>query len=72
MVCTGRVKNGVVVLDGDAVIPDGTKVRVEPMAEDDQYQSLRRGLLSLAGIVKGMPPDMARDHDHYLHGAPRK
>ena len=51
---------------------DGTEVRIEPVEPRDAYRSLREGLRKFAGIVKGMPKDMARNHDHYLHGAPRK
>jgi hypothetical protein len=34
--------------------------------------SLRKALLSLAGIAKGLPRDFADNHDHYIHGTPRK
>ena len=26
----------------------------------------------LIGVVEGLPPDFARNHDHYLHGAPKQ
>jgi hypothetical protein len=29
-------------------------------------------LLEIAGTAEGLPPDFAHDHDHYLHGAPRR
>ena len=29
-------------------------------------------LHSLAGKAKGLPPDMAANHDHYLHGLPKR
>ena len=29
-------------------------------------------LLRLAGTAKGLPPDLARNHDHYLHGLPKR
>lgn len=29
-------------------------------------------LLSIAGICKGGPPDLADNHDHYLYGFPKK
>jgi len=29
-------------------------------------------LLEVAGTVKGLPADYAHNHDHYLHGAPKK
>jgi len=34
-------------------------------------ERLRKGLLDLAGTVSG-PIDMARNHDHYIHGTPKK
>jgi len=29
-------------------------------------------LLEIAGTAEGLPPDFAENHDHYLHGAPKK
>jgi hypothetical protein len=29
-------------------------------------------LKQFAGVVQGLPSDMARNHDHYLHGRPKK
>jgi len=29
-------------------------------------------LLELAGSATGLPADLAQNHDHYLHGAPRR
>ena len=65
MTYKGRVENGVVVLDGSARLAEGTVVRVEPVQDTQSLASLREGLLKLAGTVEGMPPDMARNHDHY-------
>jgi hypothetical protein len=33
---------------------------------------LRERLLKLAGTVDDLPADMARNHDHYIHGAPKQ
>jgi hypothetical protein len=30
------------------------------------------GLLKIAARIKDLPTDLARNHDHYLHGLPRK
>ncbi len=30
------------------------------------------GLLEIAARIEGLPPDFAKNHDHYLHGLPRK
>ena len=73
MTYKGRVKNGTIVLDPPAALPEGTEVRVEPVGdEDDDYRGLRERLRSLSGIIEGLPSDMARNHDHYIHGAPKK
>jgi len=31
-----------------------------------------RKLLALSGAIKSWPKDFAANHDHYLHGAPRR
>jgi len=72
MTYKGHVKNGVVVLDEPVTLPEGTVVLVEPVEKPDDLESLRQGLLKLAGTAKGLPSDMARNHDHYIHGTLRK
>jgi hypothetical protein len=72
MAYKGRVQGGVVVLEPGTHLDEGIEVRVEPVCDGDEYASLREGLLKFAGAVKGLPPDMARNHDHYLHGTPKK
>ena len=72
---TGKVVNGVVVLDQPHALEDGTAVRVRPMEKtsgNESNESLRDMLLSFAGTVEGLPPDMALNHDHYLYGVPKK
>ena len=73
MVYTGRVQNGVVVLEDGQKLPDGTVVRVEPIeAAEDQTPTLYEQLESVIGIADGLPHDLAENHDHYLHGLPKK
>lgn len=76
MTYRGRVQNGVVVLDDGAELPDGMAVRVEPVetpgdASQDSDEFVRR-MLEIAGTAEGLPADLARNHDHYLHGHPKK
>jgi hypothetical protein len=72
-VYTGEVKNGVVVFDeGTPPLPDGTRVSVEPVGAGEAVADLSRRLLSIAGRAKGLPPDLAAQHDHYLHGVPKQ
>jgi hypothetical protein len=73
---TGRVVNGTVVLDQPGRLEDGTEVRVRPVAKAESGQgnngSLAEMLLSFAGVIEGLPEDMALNHDHYLYGLPKK
>jgi len=39
-----------------------------PATSSEVGQRLKR----FAGAVQGLPSDMARNHDHYLHGRPKK
>ncbi len=83
----GRVKGGVVVLDDSGSLPEGTVVHVEPVevaeppgaAEEPEAGEERSDgptiwekLRKLAGTVEGLPSDLARNHDHYLYGLPKK
>jgi hypothetical protein len=79
MTYRGRVEHGVVVLEPGARLREGTDVRVEPVPETEspteemqELLQLREGPLRFSGVAKGGPSDLARNHDHYLHGTPRK
>jgi hypothetical protein len=71
MTYTGHVKSGVIVLDGAVSLPEGLEVRVEPV-EGERPRTLAERLRDVVGVSKGLPSDMARNHDHYLHGAPKQ
>jgi hypothetical protein len=68
----GTIQNGVVVFDSQPQLPDGTRVEVMVQAESAKKPTLRERLAKLAGTVDDLPADMARNHDHYIHGAPKK
>ncbi len=76
---TGEVRNGVIVLENGAQLPEGMRVRIEPVetatdesAADEAAKTLGQRLLKYSGILNDLPADMARNHDHYLHGHPKK
>ena len=79
MVYSGHVRQGMVVLDQPVVLPDGLQVRVEvpenamqsPRAEAGEETTGKR-LLKYAGKAVGLPPDAARNHDHYLYGTAKR
>jgi hypothetical protein len=72
MTYRGHVKNGVVLLDEPADLPDGSAVEVMPVAPAGSASDAGQWLLQFAGIVKDLPPDFAENHDHYIHGTPKK
>jgi hypothetical protein len=67
MTFRGHVQSGVVVFDGPQAPPEGAAVEVAVVSVDDTG-SLRDMLLEFAGTIKGLPGDMAAQHDHYIHG----
>lgn len=68
----GTVSHGVVVLPPGAKLEEGTKVRVQPVPRKAKGRTLGERLMKFAGTAKGLPADMARNHDHYLHGRSKK
>lgn len=72
MTYRGHMENGVVVLDDPGDLPDGTEVEIHVVAEKPEMSSLARMLMKYAGKAKGLPKDLARNHDHYLHGVPKR
>jgi len=69
----GIVANGTIILDDGVQLPNGMRVEVEVMPEPKTVsESSLASLLKYAGMVTDLPADMARNHDHYLHGAPKK
>ena len=67
---TGTIENGVVKLPPEADLADGTRVRIEPVEED--RRSLVEKLRAIAQAMPDMPADWAEQHDHYIHGTPKR
>ncbi len=75
MTYRGTVRNGVVVLGDGATLDEGTEVKVEPIITEhgtDSRPGVYDRLAKLAGKAKGLPADLARQHDHYLHGQAKR
>jgi len=68
----GTVRNGTVVLPPGADIPEGTEVEVTPIQEKPTAKSFYERYAGFAGMAKDLPSDLAENHDHYLHGHPKK
>jgi hypothetical protein len=71
MTYRGHVKNGVVVFEGPQIPPNGVSVEVAVVAQNNA-ESLGKMLLRHAGKISSLPDDMAEQHDHYLHGTPKR
>ena len=72
MTCIGTVADRKVVLPPDEAFPDGTQVEVTPVVTAQERADFTEGLLRIAGKVRNLPADLAANHDHYLHGHPKK
>lgn len=69
---TGKIRDGVVVLEGAPPLKEGTVVAVEPIEDAAQRTTVGQRLRRFSGSATGLPRDMARNHDHYLHGRAKK
>ena len=77
MLLEGTVINGTIVLDGDETLPEGARVEValkdpETSPANERKPTLSERLLKHAGTVPDLPADMAQQHDHYIHGTPKR
>ncbi|MCY3019469.1 MAG: hypothetical protein NTW87_10645 [Planctomycetota bacterium] len=73
MTYKGKVTNGVVVLEDPRALQEGTEVRVVAAQRPRKRKlSLSDKLLQWAGRAKGLPCDLAENHDHYVHGRPKR
>jgi hypothetical protein len=71
MLLEGYVSGGVVVLDDATVLPEGTRVRIELIAAPTP-PTLADKFQNVIGQAKALPDDMAAQHDHYIHGSPKR
>jgi hypothetical protein len=55
-------------------LPEGTEVRVEPVAPSVAKSRRERAtmLRELAATMPELPDELAKNHDHYLYGTPRR
>ena len=78
MTYRGKFSRGTVVLPPGADIPEGADVEVTPVppppngGEQKEVPTLAERFKDFIGVCKGLPPDLAENHDHYLYGTPKK
>lgn len=72
---TATVENDTIKLPPGVHLPDGTTVTIVPAdpAPEDGFArpTIYEALKEFAGCIKDAPPDLAANHDHYVHGAPK-
>jgi hypothetical protein len=77
----GHIKNGVVEFVQPVPLPEGAEVDVTPSETENgenlqggegEIPSLYEQLKDFCGIIKDLPSDFAKNHDHYIHGTPRR
>lgn len=77
MTYRGTVRSGVVVLPADIALPEGAEV-VVVVPEEGPAKTAAGVWTKLAELGRwaenqpsDLPPDLAQNHDHYLHGHPK-
>ena len=72
MTYRGHVKNGVAVLDEPTSLPEGAEMEVDPSPEKDDQRAFGHFMIKWAGAIQGLSSDLAKNHDHCIHGTPKK
>jgi len=67
MVYRGHIENGLVVIDDEISLPEGTAVLVEPVA-GETGKPLAERFQNVIASISDLPADMAENHDRYIHG----
>jgi hypothetical protein len=68
MVVRGQVKDGKIVLEPGAALPEGIAVEIRTIENGPAIPTLGDRFKNVAGRAEGLPTDLAANHDHYLHG----
>ncbi len=68
---SGTIQNGVIVLHEVSGLPKETPVEIS-VAPPTASNGTGKRLLKHTGTVHDLPADMADQHDHYIHGTPKR
>ena len=74
MTLTAKVHNHTITLPPELVIAEGAEVQIivpEVQSAKAGTATLYDTLKDFVGCVEG-PEDLAAEHDHYAHGAPKR
>ena len=70
----GHMRSGTLVFDKPPTLPEGAAVEVELRAIDVEEvgPTLYERYSQIVGIAQGLPEDFSLNHDHYIHGTPKR
>ena len=77
---TGQMRDGVVVFPVPVPIPEGAAVEVavreasnsDAVSSETSPRTHYEIFKEFIGSIPDLPEDMAENHDHYIHGTPKK
>jgi hypothetical protein len=82
MTYKGKVENGVILVEEGVRLPEGAEVQIEladgvqPPNDVSDEPTIGQKLAALARKYESLPCDLPEDlainHDHYLHGMPKR
>ena len=72
MTYRGHIKNGQFTLDEPIELPEAPEFVSSLVDATEGQQTVWSKLLDLAGSSSGLVPDLAKNHDHYLYGTPKR
>ena len=81
MTYKGRVQGGVIVLEPGVQLAEGAEVHIVPVhaataTENGGASTIGQKLAALGHSIEqapcDLPVDLAANHDHYLHGLPKR
>lgn len=72
MTLEGIVQKGVIVPTNGTPLPEGRRVKIIVEEAETAPQTAKDLLMKVAGCMSELPSDLARNHDHYIHGTPKR
>lgn len=69
---TARVVNGRLEFNESVELPEGTLLDVTLSEDEDNIPTVLERYRSVVGIIDCLPEDFAEQHDHYIHGTPKR
>jgi len=67
----GVVHSGVIVPDQAMVLSEGTRVRITPVSPEGS-RTFGERFAQFKGAASGLPEDLAKQHEHYRLGTPKR